>query len=1236
MRCRIEIGHDDPEAYIARDRRRALAAHEPMPDRVTGAALFADISGFTPLTEALAAELGPQRGPEELTAHIGRVFHAVIEELDRRGGDVIYFSGDAITCWLDGDDGTRAVAAAVAMQEAMGRVGRITTPAGTAIDLALKVAVAVGSARRFVVGDPQIQLIDVLAGALIDDLAEAEHHAASGEIVLDPSAFAALGDRVEIAEERRDPASGRAFAVVRGLRGDVPTVDVVEPPRLDDGLVRPWLLPAVYERMRAGRGELLAELRPAYPLFLRFAGIDFDDDPDAVEALDAFVRSAQRIMSGYGGNLLQLTLGDKGAYLYGVFGSPIAHEDDAARAAAAALELRELVRTTRARDIQIGMARGRLRSGTYGHAMRRTFVCLGDSVNLAARLMAKAPPGGIYVDDRVRSDAGDAYIWERLGDLEVKGKKGAIVAHALTGSLERASRRKTRYELELVGRQAELERLETALDRTVAGDGRIVGIAAEAGMGKSRLIAEFVRNARRRGLFVALGECQSFGTNASYYVWSEIWRRLLDVDEADATRPPARTAGGDAGRGRCGPRRPRAAAGPGHRPRDPRHRAHRVVRRQAAQVVARGPARQVAPRTREREPVVLVLEDCHWIDALSRDLLEALGRSAAALPVLFVLAYRPEATPGGGLGVERIADFEEIALDQLDADDAATLVRSKLAQVLGASAPAEVGDELVALVHDRSEGNPLYAEELVTYLAGRGIDLRDAAAIRSIELPESLHSLVLSRIDAMTDAPRRTLKVASVVGRVFEAPVLAGAYPDLGELPEVVDSLDVLRTADLVRLDRELEQAYLFKHVATQEVAYTSIPFAIRARLHVRIGSYLEASDPDGIEQRLDILAHHFWNGDDEERKRSYLARAADAARASYANAAAVDYLTRLVPLLEGGERVEALLKLAKAQEFIGDWPTAEATARDALAGATELGDDASCGWAEVALAESTRKQGRFEEAGAHLAAARAHFDAVGLDEGVGQVLHLAGTVAAQQGDLRRRPGAVQREPRHPRTPRRQGEPRRPLLEPRDRRRVRGRHGDLPPAQRARPRAAARGRRPWAIGVSENNLGMIALHEGELRARTSPLRCLDAAESRGRRRVDGRHRPQQPRQRDPRARRPRRGARALRRGAGGVSRLRRPLGDGVPARGHGHPRRARGRRRGGPRGHRRGRAHARRDRVATRAGARGGAHRCPGRCARRARRRGRRGRPGARTRDGRRRSRGARAADLRGLTLRTG
>ena len=171
---------DNPEAYIPRDRRRALATGVELPDRVSGSALFADISGFTALTEALAAELGPQRGAEELTANLNRVFHAIIAELDAYGGDVIYFSGDAITCWIDGDDGMRAVACGLSMQETIAREGHVSTPGGTNVQLGMKVAVVVGQARRFVVGDPEIQLIDVLAGRLVDELAAVEHTGRDG------------------------------------------------------------------------------------------------------------------------------------------------------------------------------------------------------------------------------------------------------------------------------------------------------------------------------------------------------------------------------------------------------------------------------------------------------------------------------------------------------------------------------------------------------------------------------------------------------------------------------------------------------------------------------------------------------------------------------------------------------------------------------------------------------------------------------------------------------------------------------------------------------------------------------------------------------------------------------------------------------------------------------------------------------------------------------------------------
>ncbi len=990
-----EAAFDNPEAYIPRDRRRSLATGVPIPDRARGAAIFADISGFTPLTEALATELGPQRGAEELTASLGRVFHAVIAELDRFGGDVIYFSGDAITCWIDGDDGLCATACGLAMQQAMARVGTITTPAGSTVRLAVKVAVAVGSARRFLVGDPEIQLIDVLAGRLIDDLADAEHHTEKGEVVLEPSALQALGSLVTVEERVAD--DGRVFGVVQHL--NVPVADhyaaEAEQP-LSEDVVRQWLLPSVYERLRTGRGEFLAELRPAYPVFLRFGGINYDDDADAIAKLDDFVRKSQQVMHRFGGNVLQLTLGDKGAYLYGVFGSPLAHEDDAARAAAAVLELATLDKTTAARGIQVGVTYGQLRSGTYGHAMRRTFVCLGDAVNLSARLMSAAPEGAIFVTREVRDSAGDAFLWEELPPMQVKGKSMPITPYRLTGSLARASRRKTRFELPLIGRQAELARLDGGLEEALQGRGRVLGIAAEAGMGKSRLVAEFVREARRRGQQVVFGECEAFGTKTGYFVWREIWRRLLGVedDAPEATQiaaleerlreiDPALVA-----------RAPLLDPVLGIAIPDTE-----LTRSFDAKLRKTSLEDLLAKCLRVRSansPLVVVLEDCHWIDELSRDLLGVLVRAVATFPVLFVLAYRPAAEPGGALGIDRVPTFAEMRLDRMEPAEVGELIRSKMAQLTGGG--GGVSDALVHLIAARSEGNPFYVEELLNFIAAQGVDTADPAALEHLRLPESLHSLILSRIDAAAAEPRRTLKVASVVGRTFRAPTLTGAYTDLGAPDEVNGHLDALRTLDLINLDREADAVWIFKHAVTQDVAYESLPFALRGVLHGLIGDFIERTEQDDLERLIPLLEHHYWRSDRAGKKREYLRKAAEQARAAYANAAAISYFERLVPLLEGEDRVRALLSLGKAHELTGNWPMAGEIDGQALALAAEIGDvrgEAEC---QAALADVARKQGRLEEATERIDAAKALFSQVEDDVGIGVVLHLSGTIAAQQG----------------------------------------------------------------------------------------------------------------------------------------------------------------------------------------------------------------------------------------------
>ena len=164
---------DNPQAYIPEDRRRALARGDDLPALGYGAAVFVDISGYTPLTEALARAHGERRGAEELTAAVDRISAALIEVLHRWQASVVYFSGDAVTAWIDQDDGSRATACGLQMQEVMSRIGSVTTPGGHTSGLGVKVAVAVGRVHRFVVGDPKVQLIDVLAGQLMDSLAHA-------------------------------------------------------------------------------------------------------------------------------------------------------------------------------------------------------------------------------------------------------------------------------------------------------------------------------------------------------------------------------------------------------------------------------------------------------------------------------------------------------------------------------------------------------------------------------------------------------------------------------------------------------------------------------------------------------------------------------------------------------------------------------------------------------------------------------------------------------------------------------------------------------------------------------------------------------------------------------------------------------------------------------------------------------------------------------------------------------
>ncbi len=950
-------------AYIPQDRRLALAGQFDLPDRAYGAVLFADISGFTPLTEALSRSFGSRRGAEVLTAQISQVYEVLIAEIDRYGGSVISFAGDAVTCWFDNDQqavgpqglssttiversvGTsvrRATACAQALQVAMRGVAAIPISEQETVTLALKVAVATGAARRFVVGDPAIKLIDTLAGITIDRVAAGEHLAKPGDIILDRASVEALGPLATIAEWRADDLHGDQFAVLASLTSEVPTQPWLIPDyqQLTDEQLRPWILPAIYEREQSDVGDFFTELRPAAALFLRFVGFVYERD-DAGAQLDALVRVTQQVVERYAGTVMQLTIGDKGAYIYAAFGAPIAHEDDARRAVYAAIDIRQAVAALGVvAPLQIGVSFGTMRAGPFGASTCKTYGVIGDDVNLAARLMQFAAPGEIVLSGRVQQDVATDFATTPRPPVLLKGKANPVPIFELVGVRQQRALRleAPTYALPMIGRQRELTQILEQLEYARTGSGRIVAVEAEAGLGKSRLVAEVIRGAVRRGLECYGGAARADGITAPYLVWGPIWQALFGDDalapygqrvlalEAQITRwAPTRLAALPLVGALFAIDIPENEFTRTLEPRDRQGALHALLL-ECLTAVAQA-----------RGGLLIALEDLHWIDAASELLLEHVARAIVDLPICIVLAHRPlEPKQHSLIALMQLDNALTVHLDELDQPESEQLIRSKVLQLF----PDEdlvVPDTLIEQLSTRAQGNPFYLEELLNYLRDLGLTPTTQLNLAMLELPTSLHSLVLSRIDHLSARQQLVLKVASVLGRRFGFQMFQQVYPASDASEILHRELETLSHADLTPLDTpEPELAYLFKHIVTQEAAYESLTYATRAVLHEQVGDYIERTIGELGAGSVDLLAYHYFLSNNLPKKRHYLRRAGEAAAARYANLAALEYLNRALALVPTDDVLDQYLLLAQREQVFALQGAREEQASD-LAHLAEL-----------------------------------------------------------------------------------------------------------------------------------------------------------------------------------------------------------------------------------------------------------------------------------------------------------
>jgi predicted ATPase/class 3 adenylate cyclase len=992
-----------------------------------GSSLFADISGFTPLTEQLARALGPLRGAEEVTRYLRQIYDALIAEVHRFGGSVIGFSGDAITCWFDGDPGQRAVAAALAMQRGMAPFTTVELPGGGSSGLAVKVAVAGGPVRRFVVGDPDIRRIDVLAGSTLMRLAALEGLSERGEVVVD-AAIPDLERDFEVAERRDE--GGVAAAVVAAARTEVSPSPwpVLDAAKLGPDRTRTWLLPAVFDRASSGSEALLANFRPAAALFLSFHGIDYDGDEDAGERLDAFVRWVQQRVAELEGSIIQLTIGDKGSYLYAAFGAPITHDDDASRAVAAALQLREPPLEFGIEQIRIGLSHGQMYTGTYGSGTRKTYGVLGDKTNLAARLMGKAEIGQILCDPDLVEVASAKWRFEALPPIMVKGKSDPIAVAAAQGERSRRNDDAGGKDRPLVGRDGDLMRLRALLAQVQGGRSRITEFVGEAGIGKSRLVREIARLARTGGAGVLEGSGQSVRQQVPYWIWRDVLRALFDL--SDEAPPEQQRAQVERHLERVLPqlldRLPLLddvlALGFADTPFSAALDAGLRQENLGQLLVA------LLHHEAQSRPLLLVLDDVHWLDSLSWELTERVARGLTGddLPLWLMLLERPQdpSRPDPHDAVRRqIATRSEIfRLSPLGPQG----LRALLAERLNCD-PAALPSALANLVEERSGGNPFFAEQLlgtlqeqrlleVVHDAAGGVRFEVAEALErgDMALPNTLQGLILSRIDRLALEAQLVVKVAAVIGLSFGEAVLrvalrAAESADVDLLQPVAE----LERAGMIHRESEgADPGYAFSHILTHEVVYQTLLFAQRRILHRAVAGWYETSYRDRLDEVLPTLAYHFrqgvGRGDEPEligRAVEVLWRAGerDGRLGAYHEALGVfgDALAMIPDDADwSGKRADLLIRSGEVQEKVGDYPAATVSFEEALERGREAGERPLEVRSLNGLCLVGTRQGAYEAAREAGEEALALAQAIGDDVGTAGARSRLGILAFYGGDV--------------------------------------------------------------------------------------------------------------------------------------------------------------------------------------------------------------------------------------------
>jgi class 3 adenylate cyclase/tetratricopeptide (TPR) repeat protein len=845
---------------------------------VDGTLAFVDISGFTAMSEQLSS-LG-RAGAEEVTDVMNATFSALLDQAYALGGGLLKFGGDALLLLYEGEDhAARAARAAFEMRATLRAIGRPRTSAGT-VQLRMHAGLHSGRFQFFLVGESHRELL--VTGPAATRTVEMEAASEAGEILVGPETAAKLHPSM-LGDEKGPGRLLQAAPDVAGRLEPLPEVDGVP-------LELAVPLPLRAQLLQVGPFE--GEHRHAAIAFVRYSGTDeiiaTEGPVSAAEAIEALVRTIEQAADDHDVTFLESDVDRDGGRIVLVAGAPQTFGDDEERLLRA---VRAIVDAELPFPVRVGVSEGRVFTGQVGAPFRRTYTILGDTAALAARLMAKAGENAIWVAASAYERGGARFAAEELEPVQLKGKSQPQRAFVLGELVAEHDVRPGGVEkLPFVDRERERAVLGAAVAPVRMGFGTIVELIGEPGIGKSRLADELRDNCHDMRQ-ISL-RCEQYESSTAYHPFRPFLLTVLDVElngggSQNRTVLSERLAAIDA---ELVPWAPllgtpldvEVESTPEVDDLDPsfrRARLHGVVGSLLGKVLD--------------SPTLLVFEDVHWMDDASADLLRHLGTQLPGKPWLTCTTRRPEGV--GFLAAEGTPPLPALTLrlEPLPPEDAKTLIRA-------AAGERSLSDQELAAIFDRGAGNPLFLQELA------------APEGESEErMPDTVESLVATRIDRLAPGDRALLRWASVLGVSFSGSLIADVLE--GDPTSASDSDAWDRLAEFVERDPDVPGAFRFRHALIRDGAYEGLSFKRRRELHASVADVLEQRDPEAVE----LLSLHFHRAERASDAWRYSLEAGRRAQVKWANLEAAQFYERA---------------LGWADKVSGLEPTAIADAWEALA----------------------------------------------------------------------------------------------------------------------------------------------------------------------------------------------------------------------------------------------------------------------------------------------------------------